>query len=162
MSNKRRQRGRSASGPTRQTASPARPRREAANRQAADASDDGLHPRDRGPVRTFVRDAVDARRGPVGLLLPAAGVTVTCAFAPASDLQRYLLLGSLVLLAAVVADAVLLGVGITRRTRARFPGEHVPGPSTGWYALLRAHRSRGARRPPPRVTPGWTGPFPPR
>ena len=96
MSGKRRPGGRGSSGSTRRTAAPRRSRQEAATTPYGEPSDVDLHPRDRGPVRTFVRDVVDARRGPVGLLLPAAGITVTCAFAPASDLQRYLLLGSLV------------------------------------------------------------------
>jgi hypothetical protein len=105
-------------------------------------------------VRAFIRDVVDARRRLVGLLLPVAGVTVTCAFAPRSDLQQYLLAISLVLLAAVALDAVRLGVDVTRTARARFPDAVVPGLPTGWYAFMRAHRSRAARRPPPRVTPG--------
>ncbi|TFV77654.1 DUF3043 domain-containing protein [Blastococcus sp. CT_GayMR19] len=161
MSGKRRPGGRGSSGSTRRPPAPRRSRQGTATTPYGEPNDVDLHPRDRGPVRAFVRDVVDARRGPVGLLLPAAGITVTCAFAPASDLQRYLLLGSLVLLAAVAVDAVLLGVEVTRRARAQFPGEDVPGPSTAWYAFLRAHRSRGARRPPPRVMPGRR-PSPPR
>jgi hypothetical protein len=105
-------------------------------------------------VRAFVRDTVDSRRRLVGLLLPVAGVTVTCAFAPRSDLQQYLLAASLVLLAAVAVDALRLGVEVTRTARAHFPGEDVPGLPTGFYAFMRAHRSRGARQPRPRVTPG--------
>ena len=132
----------------------ARSRKTPAGRPAAGAGEPDLHPRDRGPVRAFVRDAVDSRRRLVGLLLPAAGITVTCAFAPRSDLQQYLLAGSLVLLAAVVLDGIRLGVDVTRMARDRFPDADVPGLSTGWYAVMRAHRSRGARRPPPRVTPG--------
>lgn len=132
----------------------ARGRHTPRRRPATDAGQPELHPRDRGPVRAFVRDVVDSRRRLVGLLLPVAGVTVTCAFAPRSDLQQYLLAGSLVLLAAVVLDALRLGVDVTRMARARFPDAEIPGVPTALYAFMRAHRSRGARRPPPRVTPG--------
>jgi hypothetical protein len=79
-------------------------------------------------------------------------------FGPASDLQRYLLFGSLALLATVLLDAVLMGLSITRAARAAFPGEHVSAPATGWYAFVRAHRSRNVRRPAPRVAPGDTAP----
>ena len=123
-------------------------------RQHAALRDRDLAPRDRGPVRAFVRDEVDARRRLVGLFLPVLGAVVISTFSPASDLQRYLLLGSLAALAAVLADAVVMAVTVTRAARAVFPGEPIPLPATGWYAFLRAHRSRSARRPAPRVSPG--------
>jgi hypothetical protein len=155
-----------------------RRRRERARRAASDPADDAttragraaalrqhsalrdrvrdrdLAPGDRGPVRAFVRDEVDSRRRLVGLFLPVLGAVVISTFSPASDLQRYLLFGSLAALAAVLTDAVLMGVTITRAARAAFPGEPVPGLATGWYAFLRAHRSRNVRRPRPRVSPG--------
>jgi hypothetical protein len=83
------------------------------------------------------------------------GVVVISALSPASALQRYALFGGLAVLAAVAVDAVRLGIAVTRRARAEFPDEVVPGPATGWYAFLRAHRSRALRRPPPRVSPGF-------
>lgn len=132
----------------------ARAGRAAALRQQSALRDRDLAPGDRGPVRAFVRDEVDARRRLVGLFLPVLGAVVISTFSPASDLQRYLLFGSLAALAAVLTDAVLMGVTITRAARAAFPGEPVPGLATGWYAFLRAHRSRNVRRPRPRVSPG--------
>ena len=127
-------------------------------RRRADASDADLPPHDRGPVRAFIRDAVDARRRLVGLFLPVLGVVVICVLGPRSDLQRTVLLASLALLAVVAVDAVLLGVSVTRAARTAFPGEPVPGLATGWYAFLRAHRARSVRRPAPRVSPGHPGP----
>jgi hypothetical protein len=156
----------SGSGPARRPADAARLRKEVTRRArnagagkkpagcTRGARDTDLPPADRGPVRAFIRDAVDSRRRVVGLFLPALGVVIICAIGPASDLQRYLLLGGLALLALVVADAVRMGVGITRAARDQFPDETVPGLATGWYAFLRAHRSRSVRRPPPRVAPG--------
>jgi hypothetical protein len=90
----------------------------------------------------------------VGLFLPALGAVVLSLAAPASDLQRYFLIASVAVLAIAVADAVVMGASITRSARATLPGEPVPGPATGWYAFLRAHRARAVRRPPPRVAPG--------
>ena len=152
--------GRSASGPARRSGDTARLRKEAARRartaqpQKKPARDTDLPPGDRGPVRAFVRDEVDSRRRLVGLFLPVLGIVVLSALGPASDLQRNVLVGSLVVLAAVAVDAVLMGVTITRAARAEFPAEPVPGLATGWYAFLRAHRARSVRRPAPRVTPG--------
>jgi hypothetical protein len=135
-------------------ARPAGRRATASARRRADAADRALPPHDRGPVRAFVRDTVDSRRRIVGLFLPVLGAVVIAALNPPSELRRYVLLGSLFLLAVVLADAVVMGVAITRAARARFPDEPVPAFATGWYAFLRAHRSRSVRRPAPRVAPG--------
>jgi hypothetical protein len=127
-------------------------------RRPGEPRDRDLPPYDRGPVRAFIRDEVDARRRLVGLLLPALGIVVISALSPASDWQRYALLGGLAVLAAIAVDAVLMGITITRAARAEFPDEQVPGLATGWYAFLRAHRSRALRRPPPRTAPGGRDP----
>jgi hypothetical protein len=176
-----RKKGRSAASrrpSTAQSSEAARLRREAARRSPSASSQGGaggsssaaarvgardqdLPPHDRGPVRAFVRDVVDARRRLVGMFLPVSGVVVICSVSRASDLQRSVLLGSLALLGVVLVDAVLLGVEVTRAARARFPDESVPGLATGWYAFLRAHRPRASRRPPARVGPG-AGPRPGR
>jgi hypothetical protein len=139
--------GRSESGASSRTPDTARQRREAERR------DRELAPHDRGPVRAFVRDEVDARRRLVGAFLPVLGAVVISALSPASDWQRYALVASLALLAAIAVDAVAMGVSLTRAAREALPGEPVPGFATGWYAFLRAHRARASRRPPPRVAP---------
>ena len=123
-------------------------------RSRVDPGDAQLAPRDRGPVRAYVRDVVDSRRRLVGLFLPALGAVVLSLASPASDLQRWFLIGSGAALAVAVVDAVVMGASITRSARAAFPGEPVRGLATGWYAFVRAHRSRSVRRPPPRVAPG--------
>jgi hypothetical protein len=130
-----------------------RPPPAARERREAERRDRDLAPHDRGAVRAFVRDEVDSRRRLVGALLPVLGIVVISALSPASDWQRYALYAGLAALAAIVVDAVLMGVVITRAAREAFPDESVPGLTTGWYAFLRAHRSRSVRRPPPRVAP---------
>lgn len=127
----------------------------ASPRNERGSPDEQLHPRDRGPVRAYVRDAVDSRRRLTGLLfMPAFAVALICAWGPSSDLQRALLAGSLVALAVVAVDATLLGRSITAMARAEFPGVQVSGPGTGWYVFMRAHRPRRMRIPRPRVSPG--------
>ena len=105
-------------------------------------------------MRAYVRDLVDARRGPVAMFVLAFGGTMIAALGPSSSLQRWLLLICAVLLAVAVIDAVVLGRTVTRRARARFPHEHVDGRRTGWYAFMRGHRMRSMRLPPPRYAPG--------
>ena len=127
----------------------------ASSRRPKAPHDDALHPRDRGPVRAYVRDLVDARRrGLVGLFVPGFGGTLIAALGPSSNLQRWLLVICAVLLAISLVDAVVLGRTVTRRARARFPGEVVDGWRTGFYAFMRAHRMRNLRLPPPRVERG--------
>jgi Protein of unknown function (DUF3043) len=139
-------------------AAPARPtqaRPTATRRPAAGPPDEALPPRDRGPLRAYVRDLVDARRsGLVSLFVPGFGGTMIAALGPASSLQRWLLIICSVLLAVAVVDALLLGRSVVRRVRARFPDVEVDGPRTGWYAFMRAHRMRSMRLPRPQVDPG--------
>ena len=114
--------------------------------------DSALHPRDRGPVRAYVRDVVDSRRSLVGLFVPAFGGVLITTLGPASELQATLQVVSLAALAVSLAAAVVLGVNVTRMARAEFPKAQVDGLPTGFYAFMRAHRPRSTRLPPPRVT----------
>jgi hypothetical protein len=112
--------------------------------------DELLPPWERGPVRAFVRDAVDARGPrPMLLFMPAFAVALITYFGPQSDLGHTLLLVSLAALAVVAVDALLLGFSLVRAARQAFPGERVNGVATGWYVFMRAHRPRSMRRPPP-------------
>lgn len=128
------------------------PRRAA--RATPAATEEHVHPRDRGPVQAWLRDAVDRRRHLAGLFLPVLGVTVISVFSPASTLQRWMLIASLALLAAIAVEAVVRGIVLARAARAEFPGAEVSTARTAWSTFVRAHRTRALRRPPPRVAPG--------
>jgi uncharacterized membrane protein len=118
------------------------------------AADEALAPWDRGPVRAYLRDVVDARRHLLGILfVPAFGLAMITTFGPASDLQRLLLLVSLVALAVVLVEAVVRGATYTKMARAEFPDVPVNAVSSTFYAFMRAHRPRSLRKPPPRVGP---------
>ncbi len=118
------------------------------------AAEEALPPWDRGPVRAYLRDVVDARRHLLGVLfVPAFGLAMITTFGPASDLQRLLLRVSLIALAIVVVEAVARGMTYTRMARAQFPYVPVNAVSSTFYAFMRAHRPRSMRRPPPRVHP---------
>lgn len=123
----------------------------AARRRPDHVPDELLPPWERGPVRAFVRDAVDARGPrPILLFMPAFALALITIFGPQSELGHYLMLVSLAALAVVAVDAVLLGSQLVRAARQAFPGERVGRLATGWYVFMRAHRPRSMRRPPPR------------
>jgi hypothetical protein len=121
--------------------------------RGARPTEEHLHPRDRGPVRAYVRDVVDARRRLVGLFMPAFACALISWYSPASGLRTILLTVGLVALAVVVTDAIVLGVQVVRMARLEFPKTQVSAWRTGWYAFMRAHRPRRMRRPAPRVSP---------
>jgi hypothetical protein len=113
-----------------------------------------LMPRDRGPVKGYVRDVIDSRPHLMGLFMPLALVVVLSLLVPAPAAQQYLSLFSLVALSTMIIEGVFLGASITRKARARFPDEHINALATGWYAFTRASQLRRLRIPKPRVQRG--------
>jgi hypothetical protein len=113
-----------------------------------------LPPRDRGPVRAYVRDLVDSRPHLIGLFMPLALVVVASVFIPVPSVQQYTSLFSLAMLMIMIAEGVYLGLSITPKARARFPKEEVNGLGIGWDAFTRASQPRRLRVPKPRVKRG--------
>lgn len=113
-----------------------------------------LMPRDRGPVKAFVRDVVDSRRNLLGLFMPLAIVVFVSLLVPQPAVQQYATLLTTVLLLGMAIEGLLNGRRITRLVRQRFPDETVKGASIGWYAFIRASQIRRLRVPKPRVKPG--------
>ncbi|QJY48916.1 DUF3043 domain-containing protein [Pseudonocardia broussonetiae] len=140
-------------GATPRTRERAAVRLQPADRTGRSTADEHLAVRDRGPVRAYVRDVVDARRRLVGLFMPAFACALISWQSPPSELRSILLTVGLAALAVVVTDAMVLGAQVVRMTRLQFPNTHVSGLRTGWYAFMRAHRPRRMRRPVPRVAP---------
>ena len=116
-------------------------------------------PRDRGQVRAYVRDLVDARRNIAGILLPIAVLSFVILLIPIPTVQSY---GPLVLLVAIIAailDTVIFARTIGQKVRARFPkGDSselsTKGSALGFYAFNRACLFRRWRVPRPRVAVG--------
>ena len=113
-----------------------------------------LMPRDRGPVKAYIRDAVDSRRNLLGLFMPLAILIFVALLVPNQRVQSYTTLLCLLMLVAMIFEGVLSGGRITKRVRAKFPKEHVRGLSVGWYSFIRASQIRKLRVPKPRVRPG--------
>ncbi|MDQ4115753.1 MAG: DUF3043 domain-containing protein [Actinomycetota bacterium] len=132
-------------------------RREAAaeRRRRMDAGDDRvLLPRDRGPVRAYVRDIVDSRPHVIGLFLPLAALVVVAALIQVPAIQTYITLFTFIMLAVMIVEGTLLGYQVTRKARAKFPNETVNPLSTGWYSFSRATQPRRMRVPKPKVARG--------
>ena len=116
-------------------------------------------PRDRGQVRAYVRDLVDARRNIAGILLPIAVLSFVILLIPIPTVQSY---GPLVLLVAIVAailDTVIFARAIGQKVRAKFPNGDssdlsTKGSALGFYAFNRACLFRRWRVPRPRVAVG--------
>ena len=112
-----------------------------------------LLPRDKGPVRAYVRDIVDSRRNLVGLFMPLALILILAMFL-SPVIQSYVTLGMLVMMLFMAGEGYFLGRMINRRVRQRFPASVDGGFKLGWFAFVRASQICKMRAPKPRVGPG--------
>nr|WP_281372856.1 DUF3043 domain-containing protein [Kineococcus aurantiacus] len=132
-------------------------RAERAKMQAALLTGDEryLPVRDRGAQKRFVRDVVDARRNVGEYFLIIAGVSLVLSMVASPLKSQVLLLGTTLLiyamLAVVVVDSVLLGRRIRRAVAAKFPE---PERGLVSYGITRALQIRRMRRPVPMVARG--------
>ena len=119
-------------------------------RTAMDSGDERYLPaRDKGPVRRFTRDVVDARRNVGEYLLFAALALVLVQFAVPQLVYATFALWFVVL--AVIIDSVLLNRHLKKRLAARF-GDVPVGAVR--YGVLRALQIRRSRLPKPQVRHG--------
>ncbi|HVQ50944.1 MAG TPA: DUF3043 domain-containing protein [Mycobacterium sp.] len=114
-----------------------------------------LLPRDKGPVRRFVRDVVDSRRNVLGLFMPAAlGLIFVMLAMPSLTVQRLLSPAMLVLVAIMVIDGFIVGRKANRLVDEKFPDNTESGWKLGFYAASRASQLRRMRAPRPQVNRG--------
>lgn len=116
--------------------------------------DQYLMPRDRGPVKAYIRDVVDSRRNLMGLFMPLAILVFVALLIPNFAVQQYATLLCLLMLVMMVVEGIINGMRITNLVRKRFPKETVRGLSVGWYAFIRASQLRKLRVPKARIRPG--------
>ncbi|MEJ5915421.1 DUF3043 domain-containing protein [Pseudokineococcus sp. 1T1Z-3] len=109
-----------------------------------------LPPRDKGPVKRFVRDVVDTRRNVGEYLLFAALVLVVFTFLPA-DIALFGVFGMWFLVLSVVIDSFVLSRTLRRRLQERF-GEVPVGAVR--YGVMRSLQIRRSRLPKPKVVHG--------
>jgi hypothetical protein len=123
-------------------------------RQAMATGDDRYLPaRDKGPVRRYIRDYVDARWSIGEFMLPIMLVVLVLSFVRQSWALMivFLLVYGLLLVAAV--DAALMWRRLRKRLVAKF-GEGPQLRGGGWYAVMRAFQLRRSRAPKPQVARG--------
>ena len=110
--------------------------------------------KDRGPVRRFVRDSVDARWNLGEFFLPVAAVFLVIQFALAkTGFAVFAILALYVYIIAAVFDGWLMWRGVKKRVVAKFGIEQVPR-GAAMYAVLRAFQIRPSRMPKAQVKHG--------
>ncbi|MEU7042332.1 DUF3043 domain-containing protein [Streptomyces varsoviensis] len=111
-----------------------------------------LPARDKGPVRRFARDYVDARFTVAEYFLPLAVIILVLSMINRGAFQAYVLLLWMIVILLIVANSVITAVGLKRGLRARFPNENLRGAVP--YALMRTLQMRRLRLPKPKVKRG--------
>lgn len=111
--------------------------------------------RDRGPVRRYVRDVVDARRNVLGLFMPAALTLLFVMMAvPVPAIQPIVSLAMMGVMLAMALDGVVLARKVGKLVDAKFPENLESRWKLGLYAAGRASQLRRTRAPRPQVRRG--------
>jgi hypothetical protein len=113
-----------------------------------------LMPRDRGPLKAYVRDLVDSRRNLLGLFMPLAILVFVALLIPNPLVQNYATLLCLAMLIMMIFEGILNGRRVAKLVRLKFPKDPIRGFSIGWYAFVRGSQIRKLRVPKPRLRPG--------
>jgi Flp pilus assembly protein TadB len=122
-------------------------------RQAMKTGDERfLPPRDKGPVKRFIRDFVDSRFSFIELMVPLLIVTMVLGYsgnARLSSIGNSILVGTMLM---VVIDMVFLRLRLRKELGRRFPD--APTKGTTYYAIMRALQMKFMRLPKPQVKIG--------
>lgn len=131
-------------------------RRQAAEdrrRRMMEGDDRVLMPRDRGPVRAYVRDVVDSRRHLMGIFMPLVVFVFAVTLVQNIVIQQYSTLVMFAVLLTMIVEGTMLGRTVNKKVRAKFPDTQDRPFQLGWYAFTRAMQLRRLRVPRPRVSP---------
>jgi Protein of unknown function (DUF3043) len=144
-----------AAGQSRDAARQARAKQRAALLSGDEAA---LPARDKGPVRRFIRDTVDARFNIGEFMLPVMFVVLALTFAPAllrsnQTMASYAQLLVVYLVYALVLAGALDAFMMWRHTKAKIVAKFGEAPPRGsaMYAVMRAFQMRRSRLPRPQV-----------
>ncbi|WP_338676251.1 DUF3043 domain-containing protein [Streptomyces sp. SCSIO 30461] len=111
-----------------------------------------LPPRDKGPVRRFVRDYIDSRFCIAEFFLPLAVVILVLSMIRVAQLQNISLLLWLGVIVMIVIDSIGVSFRLKKQLKERFPNESTRGAVA--YALMRSLQMRRLRLPKPQVKRG--------
>ena len=122
-------------------------------RQAMRTGDDRYLPaRDKGPVRRFIRDYVDARFSFIELLIPLMLVVLILGWSGNATVTTYANLAMLSVFVLIVMDLLRLRFRLKREITTRFPDASTKG--TTYYAVARSMQMRFMRLPKAQVKVG--------
>jgi DUF3043 family protein len=113
-----------------------------------------LTARDKGPVRRYVRDIVDARHNVGSIFFFGTIAVLVLSMIPIFTLQLGSNLAFLTMLVAIVIDSVLLARRIRQRVSAKFPKHSERWGQLYFYGVMRALSFRKMRAPKPQVKVG--------
>lgn len=126
----------------------------AKQRQAMVTGDDAHLPaRDKGPVRRFIRDCVDARWSVGEFLLPVMVIVLLLSFVRQSWALMAVFVAVYGLIGVAIIDALLMWRGIKARIVDKFGADKVPA-GGAMYAVMRSFQMRRTRMPKPQVARG--------
>lgn len=122
-------------------------------REALASGDERYLPaRDKGPVRRFTRDFVDAKWCVAEFFLPIAVTILLLSLMPSLQVKNISLLLWLGVIVMIVVDSFSTAFRLKRALRQRFPDESLKGAVA--YALMRTLQMRRMRLPKPQVARG--------
>lgn len=112
-----------------------------------------LPPRDKGPVKRYIRDYVDARWGVAEFMLPVMVIVLALSFIrqPWAMVTVFALVYGLI--TAAVIDTFLMWRRVKKKIEAKH-GAAAVGRGDGFYAAMRAFQMRRTRMPRPVVARG--------
>ena len=131
----------------------------ARTRQAMITGDDaGLPARDKGPVRRYMRDYIDARRNLAEFMLPVMLIVLALSFVRPEGAANAILFLVTVLtytvLVVAVGDTFLMYRRLRKKVAAKFGEEAASAKGNGMYTAMRAFQMRRSRMPRPQVKRG--------
>ena len=120
----------------------------AKTRQAMLTGDDsGLPARDKGPVRRYMRDFIDARRNLAEFMLPVMLVVLALSFLRTSTILFFVTILTYGILLTAVIDTFVMYRKLRKKLVAKFGEEAAGAKGNGMYAAMRAFQLRRSRMP---------------
>ncbi len=111
-----------------------------------------LPPRDKGPVRRYIRDYVDSRRNLAEFMLPVMLVVLAMSFARTSTILLLVTMLTYTILLVAILDTFFLWRRLKRTLVEKFGEEKAKG--NGMYTAMRAFQMRRTRMPRAQVQRG--------
>ncbi|EST34843.1 hypothetical protein N566_18030 [Streptomycetaceae bacterium MP113-05] len=122
-------------------------------RQALAGGDERYLPaRDRGPVRRYARDFVDAKWSVAEFFLPVAVLILILSIVPSPQMKNIAFVMWIGVIVMILVDSAAMMFRLRKGLAARFPDEGRGG--AGFYALMRTLQMRRMRLPKPQVARG--------